>query len=418
MHNNNFYKMLKLNKMVMGKGFTTAFVALAALVLASCGSSKKEGDATLNDKKVQLEKLKAEKNKSDAAIRQLEEELQKLDTTAAKAVNLKLVSVAPVTTQNFEHYIDLQGKVDADNISYISPRGQAGQVRAIYIKEGQFVKKGQLVLKLDDAVLQQSIVAGRKGLEGIKTQLAYAKNIYQRQKNLWDQGIGTEVQLITAKTNVESLENQLAATQEGIKTTLEQLNTANVYSDVSGIIEQINIRIGETFMGATAAGPQIKVVNKSSLKVVTNVPENYLTRITKGMGVVIDIPDAGKKINSSISLISPSIEALQRGFIAEARIPSDPALKPNQIAIMRIRDYSSANAVVIPVNVVQSDEKSKYVYVMIKSGNGKMVAAKRPIVVGETYGELVEVKAGLNAGEQLISAGYQNLYEGQLITTS
>jgi membrane fusion protein, multidrug efflux system len=109
---------------------------------------------------------------------------------------------------------------------------------------------------------------------------------------------------------------------------------------------------------------------------------------------------------------------LQRGFIAEARIPSDPALKPNQIAIMRIRDYSSANAVVIPVNVVQSDEKSKYVYVMIKSGNGKMVAAKRPIVVGETYGELVEVKAGLNAGEQLISAGYQNLYEGQLITTS
>jgi membrane fusion protein, multidrug efflux system len=410
--------MLKQNKMVMGNGFTTAFVALAALVLASCGSSKKEGDGTLNDKKVQLEKLKAEKNKSDAAIRQLEEELQKLDTGASKSVNLKLVTVAPVTTQNFEHYIDLQGKIDAENISYISPRGMPGQVKAIYIREGQTVKKGQLVLRLDDAIVQQQIIASRKGMEGIRTQLAYAKNIYQRQKNLWDQGIGTEVQLLTAKTNVEGLENQLSAAEENVKVANEQLKTANVYSDVSGIVEQINIRIGETFVGATEAGPQIKVVNKSSLKVVTNVPENYLSRITTGMGVVIDIPDAGKKINSSISLISPSIEVLQRGFIAEARIPSDATLKPNQIAIMRIRDYSAANAVVIPVNMVQSDEKGKYVFVLVKSSNGKTVAAKRPVVVGETYGESVEVKAGLNAGEQLITAGYQNLYEGQLITTS
>jgi membrane fusion protein, multidrug efflux system len=410
--------MRKQNKIVMRNRWSAALVVLAAFVLASCGASKKEGDAALNDKKVQLEKLKAEKNKSDAAIRQLEEELQKLDTTAAKSVNLKLVSVAPVTTQNFEHYIDLQGKVDADNISYISPRGMGGQVRAIYIKEGQFVKKGQLVLKLDDAILQQAIVAGRKGLEGIKTQLAYAKNIYQRQKNLWDQGIGTEVQLITAKTNVEGLENQLAATQEGIKTTVEQLNTANVYSDVSGVVEQINIRIGELFSGMSAMGPQIKVVNKSSLKVVTNVPENYLSRINKGMGVLIDIPDAAKKISSSISLISQSIDPLARGFIAEARIASDATLKPNQIAIMKIRDYSAPNAVVVPVNLVQSDEKGKYVFVMVKSSNGKMTAAKRNISVGETYGELVEIKSGLSAGEQLITAGYQSLYEGQLITTT
>lgn len=403
----------------MGNGFTTAFVALAALVLASCGSSKKEGDGTLNDKKVQLEKLKAEKNKSDAAIRQLEEELQKLDTGASKSVNLKLVSVTPVASQNFEHYIDLQGKVDADNISYISPRGQPGQVKAIYIREGQFVKKGQLVLRLDDAIVQQQIVAARKSMEGIKTQLAYAKNIYQRQKNLWDQGIGTEVQLITAKTNVEGLENQLAAAEENVKVANEQLKTANVYSDVSGVVEKINIRIGETFMGVMqGVGPQISVVNKSSLKVVTGVPENYLSRIVQGMPVVIDIPDAGKKLNSSISLISQSIDPTQRSFVAEARIPSDPSLKPNQIAIMKIRDYNAPNAVVVPVNVVQSDEKGKYVFVMVKSSNGKLTAAKRPISIGETYGELVEVKSGLSAGEQLITAGYQSLYEGQLITTS
>jgi membrane fusion protein, multidrug efflux system len=407
--------MRKENKTVMKRIGTTALAIVAALTIASCGGSKKEGDAALNDKKAQLEKLKGEKSKSDAEIRKLEEELAKLDTSAAKSTKVKLVSTSPVTTQTFEHYIDLQGRVDADNISYISPRGMAGQVKAIYIKEGQFVKKGQLVLKLDDAIQQQQITANRTQLEGIKTQLAFSKNIYQRQKNLWDQGIGTEVQLITAKTNVEGLENQLDAARENIKIGVEQLKTANVYSDVTGVVEQINVRIGETFIGATDRGAQIVVVNKSSLKIVTNVPENYLTRVTRGMAVIIDIPDAGKKLNSSISLISESIDPTQRGFIAEARIPSDASLKPNQVAIMKIRDYSAPNAVVIPVNVVQSDEKGKYVYVLTKMGNGKMMASKKNIIIGETYGELVEIKAGLAASEQLITGGYQNLYEGQLI---
>jgi membrane fusion protein, multidrug efflux system len=184
-----------------------------------------------------------------------------------------------------------------------------------------------------------------------------------------------------------------------------------VYSDVNGIADVVSIRVGEIFSGG-----QIKIVNTSSLKIVTNVPENYLSRVSKGMAVSIDIPDAGKKINSSISLISQSIDPLQRGFIAEARIPSDGSLKPNQVAIMRIRDYSAANAVVVPVNVVQSDEKGKYVYVMTKMGNGKMMASKKNIIIGETYGELVEVKAGLAANEQLITAGYQNLYEGQVVS--
>ncbi len=408
--------MRKENMTVMKYIRITGLAIIAAFTIASCGNSKKEGNAELNDKKAQLEKLKGEKSKSDAEIRKLEEELAKLDTGTAKSTKVKLVSTSPVTTQTFEHYIDLQGKVDAENVSYISPRGMAGQVKAIYIREGQFVKRGQLVLKLDDAVLQQGIIAGRKGLEGIKTQLAYAKNIYQRQKNLWDQGIGTEVQLISAKNNVESLENQLAANQEIIKVSIEQLNTANVYSDVSGVVEKINLRVGETFTGVMqGVGPQIEVVNKSSLKIVTNVPENYLTRVSRGMAVTIDIPDAGKKLNSSISLISESIDPTQRGFIAEARIPSDASLKPNQVAIMKIRDYSAPNAVVIPVNVVQSDEKGKYVYVVSKMGNGKLMASKKNIIIGETYGELVEIKAGLAANEQLITGGYQNLYEGQLI---
>ena len=393
-------------------------IITAAFILAGCGGSKKEGDALLNDKKAALEKLKTSKTTTEAEIKKLQDELAKIDTSAANTAKIKLVSVATVTTQNFQHFIDLMGRVDADNISYISPRMGPAQVKAVYIREGQFVKKGQLLLKLDDAIMRQGVTAARQQLEGIKTQLGFAKNIYQRQKNLWDQGIGTEVQLISAKTNVTGLENQLSAAGEQIKTMQEQLNTANVYSDVTGVADQVNIKVGETFTGVTMQGvQQIKIVNTSSLKVVTNVPENYLTRMHKGSPVQITIPDANKKINSTISIISQSIDPLQRGFIAEAKIPYDGTLKPSQSAVVKILDYAASNAVVIPVNVVQSDETGKYVYVLSKSSNGKTTAHRVIVTIGEVYGENVEIKAGLKAGDQLVTEGFQNLYEGQMIAT-
>jgi RND family efflux transporter MFP subunit len=190
------------------------------------------------------------------------------------------------------------------------------------------------------------------------------------------------------------------------------LNTANVYSDVSGIADLVTVKLGETFPGMG----QIKIVNTSSLKVVTNVPENYLTRLRKGSPVVITIPDANKTVSSSISLISQSIDPNQRGFIAEAKIPYDPVLKPSQSAVVKILDYAAANAIVIPVNVVQSDETTKYVYVLVKSSNGKSTAKKQPVVIGEVYGDNVEIKAGLKTGDELITEGYQNIYDGQMIS--
>ncbi len=396
------------------KRFTqlTAIASIAVLI-ASCGSDKKEGNAAINDKKAAIEKLKSEKSRTDEEIRKLQEELAKIDSNAANEAKIKLVNVTPVTVENFKHYIDLRGKIDAENISYITPRGMGGQVKAIFVKEGQPVKKGQLLLKLDDAIQRQSVVASRQQLEGIKTQLGFAKNIYDRQKNLWEKGIGTEVQLITAKTNVQSLENQLSAASEQVKVAVEQLNTSNIYSDVSGVADIVNVKVGELFSGMG----QIKIVNTSNLKAIVNVPENYITRIRKGSPVVINIPDAGKTINTSISLISQSVDPTQRGFSAEARVPTDAMLKPNQLVVMKILDYAADNAVVISVNTVQSDEKNKYVYVLEKLSNGKTIAKKKIINIGEVYGEFVEVKTGLAAGEQLITEGYQNLYDGQLIST-
>ena len=399
----------------MKKVTQTALAFSALMIMASCGNSSKDDKAIINDKKAAIEKLKSESAKKEAEIKKLQAELEKIDSNTANAAKIKLVSVAPVTVQDFKHYIDLLGHVDAENISYISPRGMPGQVKAVFVKQGQFVKKGQLLLKLDDAIVQQQVTAARQQLEGIKTQLGFAKELYRRQKNLWDQGIGTEMQVITYKTNVESLENQLKSANEGVQISVEQLKTANVYSDVNGVADIVNIRVGETFQGMTQAGPQIKIVNTSSLKVVTNVPENYLTRLHKGSVVEISIPDANKRVTSSLSVISQAIDILQRGFVAEAKIPADPALKPNQTAIMRILDYAAANAVVIPVNIVQSDETGKYVYLLTKS-NGKSIVKKQTVLIGEVYGDNVEIKAGLKGGEELITEGYQALYEGQVVS--
>ena len=391
--------------------------ALAAMLLSSCGRSKKDNDAALNDKKAKLEKLKGDKAKVDAEIKTLEGDINKLDPANSSAQKAKLVAVQTLQTAAFDHYIEIQGKIDAENISYVTPRGAPGQVRAIYVQKGAYVKKGQLLLKLDDAIVRQNVAAAKQGLESIRTQLSYAKNIYQRQKNLWDQNIGTEVQLITAQNNVATLENQLSATQENIKVVQEQFNTSNVYSDVSGIANEVNIKVGEIFQGVNAQGlPQIKIVNNSALKVIGNIPENFISNVSKGTPVIAEVPDLNKTYNTSVSFVGASIDALSRGFVVEAKLPSDAALKPNQIALRKIKDYAAANALAVPVSTLQNDEKGKFVMVAVTE-NGKMAARKRAINIGLINGDLLEVKTGLKAGDVLITEGFQSLYDGQLIST-
>ena len=383
------------------------------VLFSSCDSSKKESDATLNDKRAALEKLKADKNTLDGKITSLEKEISKLDTSAANMPKAKLVAIQTLATTEFTHYIELQGRVDAENVSYITPRGGPGQIKAIYIQQGALVKKGQLLLKLDDVIQQQNLVAARQGLESIKTQLSYAKNIYQRQKNLWDQNIGTEVQLITAKNNVATLENQLLTSQENIKVVQEQVKTALVYSDVNGVADMVTVRQGEIF-GSPGSGV-IKIVNNSLLKVVSNIPENYLGTVGKGSAVIVVLPDVNKTINTTLSFVGASIDIINRGFVVEAKLPADPALKPNQIAMMKIRDYAAANAMAIPLNTLQNDEKGKFVMIA-STENGKLIARKRPVNIGSLNGNLLEIKTGLKAGDALITEGFGSLYEGQLLT--
>jgi len=377
-------------------------ITVTAMIITSCGSGAKEEKGDLNDKKVKLEKLKADKTKLETDITKLEEEITKLDPSS-KNDKAKLVSDAPVTQQDFTHYIELQGRVDASDVVIVTPRGMPSQVTAIHVKRGDMVKKGQLLLKLDDAIILQQ-------LEGLNTQLEYAKNMYNRTKNLWDQGIGTEVQLITAKNSVDNLEKQIATVKENWKTTF-------VYAPISGTADVVNIKEGEIFNGASPTGPQIQLVNTSSMKVVTEVPENYQERVKKGSQLKISIPDAGiQDVDAVISVTGASIASTTRAFFTEAKIKSYPGLRLNQVALVHIKDYSVPNAIIIPVNLVQSDESGKYVYAIVKEGE-VMKARKKTVNVGEVYSGMIEVKAGLTASDRIITEGYQSVYDGQTVTT-
>ncbi|HMC85664.1 MAG TPA: efflux RND transporter periplasmic adaptor subunit, partial [Chitinophagaceae bacterium] len=329
----------------------------------------------------------------------------------------KLVVLSTIAPENFTHYIDLQGKVESQNISYIAPRnGTGGVVRAVYVKRGDKVRKGQLLLKLDDAITRQSLIAAQQGIETNKIALAHTQDIYQRQKNLWDQKIGTEVQLINAKNDMLNAENTLKSAQEQMKVTKEQLDFTNIVSDVDGSAEIVNIRVGELFTGVTGTTPQISIVNNSNLKATANIPENYVGNVKVGSNVKISLPDLNKTIDAVVSVAGKSIDVTNRSFFIEAKLPQSADLRPNQIAIVRIQDYSINNTITVPVNTVQSDEKGKFVMIAVKE-NGKTIARKKPVVIGQFYGDKMEIKSGLQTGDVVVTDGYQSLYEGQLLTT-
>lgn len=379
------------------KNIATLIIVSAVFVLASCGS--KSGNAELTEKKAKLEELKKQQSALNDQVVKLETEIGKLDPSTIQKENEKLVSVTPLSIAPFAHYIDLQGKVEAVNIANVTPRGQGGQVKELYVRKGDAVKKGQLLLKLDDLVIKRQI-------DQLQTQLGFAKDLYQRQQNLWKENIGTEVQLLSAKNQVDNIEKQISIVKE-------QQSFTNVYAEMDGVLDDVNVKVGEIFMGAG----QIKLINTSDLKVTAQVPENYLEKVKVGTSLKVILPDINRTTDAVIRVAGKLIDPLSRSFYIEAKLPTDNIFRPNQVAQVKIMDYSNANALTIPVNTLQTDDKGKFVMVSAKE-NGKTVAHKKPVVAGELYGDKIEIKSGLQPGDLLITEGYQSIYDGQTITTS
>ena len=378
------------------------------LSLAACGASVNDN---ISKKKEELTKLKAEQQSlssqlttvSDKIIK-LEDELSKLDSSFLKPEKTKLVAVSSLSASRFTHFIDLKGSIDAVNVAYVTPRGLGGQVKALYVKQGDVVKKGQLLAKLDD-------VAYRQQLDQAKIQYNTAKTFYERRKNLWDQKIGAEIDLINAKAQMDNAAKAVEQAQN-------QLDMSNVYAEMSGVADQVTIRVGEALSAQTASLSGIRIVNTSELKVVADVPENYQGKVGVGSNVLISLPEANNDtIRAKVNVAGKLIDPDKRTFYIEARIPAGKSLRPNQLAIVRIQDYTTPDAITIPVSTLQSDENGKFVMVAINQ-NGKLTAVKRAVTVGELYGDKLEIKTGLQAGDQLITEGFQGLYDGQLIITN
>lgn len=368
-------------------------MALVSL-LAACSQEKK---SDLQSKRAELDELKSQQTELTTKIKSLESELAKLEPKKAEETRVKEVAVSPIAASTFRHFVELQGTIDAKNNVQVSPKS-GGVVTAVYVKEGDYVKAGQAIAKVDDQLLRESIAE-------LKTQLTLANTMYEKQANLWKQQIGTEMQYLQAKTNKESLERRLS-------TLNAQLSQSTVTSPISGVVDQVAVKIGQSAMPGVGL---VRVVNLSQLKAVAKVSDTYSGSVRKGDPVQIDFPDLDKKLNSTISFVATTVDPATRTFTIEAPLPSDNALKPNMLARIKINDKTQAKAIVINQNLIQDTEKGQLVYVAVDEG-GKKVAKAKTVKTGQSYGGQIEVTQGLQAGDQIVTAGYQDLVDGQQIS--
>lgn len=372
----------------------TIFILSVVAVLVSC--SKGGGDK-LSEKRAELTKLQAEEKTISASIKKIQAELDILDPKkdVEKVIS---VAVSPIATQNFKHFVEIQGRVDAKNNIFVSPQ-MGGAITNLYVKEGDYVKQGQVIATVDNSILKQSI-------QEIEVQMATAKVFYEKQKSLWDQKIGTEIQYIQAKSNVESLEKRMATLQT-------QTSMTKVVSPLSGFVDEVRMRAGE--MAAPGLGI-VRIVNSDNLKVVAQVADTYASTIKQGDIVNIKFPDLGKETTAKLTFVGQTVNAASRTFTVEASINKiDNQLKPNMTALMNINDQAKGNAIIINQNYIQHTEQGDIVYVAVAEGS-KKVAHSRVVKTGITYNGDIEITSGLQAGDMLITQGYQDLVDGQAVS--
>jgi membrane fusion protein (multidrug efflux system) len=370
---------------------TLVLFSILSLFAAACGGEKKKEDQ-LKEKMAEFEKLRKE-------IYDLKIEIAKGDSTHSdlgKPVRITTLAISP-----FTHSIDIQGRVDADETVSVGPQ-MPGLVKSVYVQAGDKVRAGQVLATLDaDAMSQQ--------LAGLKIQRDLAKDVYERQKSLWDQKIGTELQLLQSKTQYDALEKQINAMQE-------QIGMASLKAPMDGVVDAVNIKAGEM---ASPGFSNIVVVNTSKLRVKAEVAEGYVSKVQNGNPVTLYFPDANKTVESHITYSGRMINKLNRTFNVEAILPANEKdIVPNMISVIKITDYTNDSALVIPLSAVQQTADGKtFVYVAVNK-SGKMIAEKRSVTYKMTYNGLAEVEPGqgLNAGDKLITDGTADLNPGDAVS--
>lgn len=356
-------------------------ISLAAFLAACSGKPK--------DKKEELADLIKQRTELDSKIATLEAEVGTKDSTKT---DIKDVSVTEVVQTPFKNYLEIQGKIDAEENVQVNPEAQ-GVVNAVYAKIGQNVSRGQILAQIDDKVLQQSI-------SELQNQLELAKSLYERQKNLWDQKIGTEVQFLNAKTQKEAAERRIA-------TMRSQISMYKIKAPISGTIDAMDLKVGQAVMPGMSG---IKIVNASKLKAKALVSESYVGRVNQGGEVKVILPDLKDSLNTKITFAAKTIDPASRSFNIEIALPSSVKYRPNMLTVLKITDYKNNNAIVLPINTVQKAENGDYVFV-VENGKAKRVT----VTSGKTSEGKVEILSGLKVGDKVITSGSQELNDGDLV---
>lgn len=375
-------------------------IILLAVLVASCQpaatDSTDEIPQDLAGKKALLNTKRQELKELTDVIADLEEQIAEEDPTVRK--RSKLVTTIAAEQKDFSHYVEIQGAVRSDDLVDVTSE-VAGRILSLKAKEGQQVRKGQLIAELD---LEQI----KKQMAELETSINLANTVYERQKRLWDQNIGSEIQYLEAQNNKERLEKSME--------TLEfQLTKGKVYAPISGVVEREILQSGEI---AAPGMPILQILNTSRLKVVADVPENLLRSVKVGETVAIQFPALDLEKKAKVTRIGATIDPANRTFTVEVNLRgANAGLKPNLLANMMIEDYAVEDAVVIPLHLIQQEVSGKDFVFVVGDEDGDKVAKKAYVQMGYTYKGEALIAEGLKGGEQLIAEGNRGLTENAVV---
>ena len=373
------------------------YLLFLPLLLFACQSEDPDAiPETLEEQRVMLKEKQQERRELERLIGQLEAKIEEADPTEKSRA---LVTTIPVQREDFKHYVEIQGTVESDEVATVTVE-TPGRLTMQRMEVGDRVRKGQLVAKVDLEQLD-------KQLAELQTQLDLATDVYNRQKRLWDQNIGTEIQFLEAQTRKESLEKTL-------ETIRFNQNKANVYAPISGVVQTVNLKAGEL---ASPGLPIAMLMDTRDLKVVADVPEKYLSAVKRGDVVTVRFPALNKEVDAKVTRIGSTINPANRTFEVEVDMPNrDGELKPNLLAEMRINDETLENAVTVPVPLVQQEVSGRnFVYVVAQGSDGPF-AKKAYVTTGDSYDGRIVITEGLDGTEQLVDEGARGLAERDLLT--
>ena len=369
-------------------------LSLISFIIFSCSSG-----SGLEKKKAQLAEYQAEHDALKIKIADLEKEIARLDTSA-EIRKPKLVTLTPVQTGIFNHYIDVQGTIDSEENIAVQP-GMPGQVTKVNVHEGDMVKAGQVLAEVDNRVIRESI-------SQLQTNVDFAKTAFEKQQRLWNQKIGTEIQFLQSKTQFESLQKNMITLQA-------QLDMSRIKSPINGMVDAVNIKVGE--YAAPGMLGSFRVVNFGKMKVKAKIADSYIGKVKLGNPVRIYLADIKDTIQGKISFVSKVVNPMTRSFDIEIGLgATSTEVRPNMMASLKINDENIENAISVQSNLVQKDPSGS-MYVMISEGRAaNMKARKKLVKTGISSGARIIVLEGLSGNEQLIEAGYQEVVDGQLIS--